>query len=148
MGRPVGRKDVSRAGIRVMEDEEATIDAPIGRDPKNRQRMAVVRAGRPAVTHFRVVERFPRATLLEVSIRDWPYPSDPGPSRVHRPPGRRRPSLRPGPHAPDPRSRGSFSTPASSRSRYPTEPRCGFITLPEDLQGVLDQLEPSGKRHP
>ena len=40
-------------------DEEATIDAPIGRDPKNRQRMAVVRSGRPAVTHFRVVERFP-----------------------------------------------------------------------------------------
>ena len=51
-----------------IEDEEATIDAPIGRDPKNRQRMAVVRAGRPAVTHFRVVERFPDTTLLEVSI--------------------------------------------------------------------------------
>src|SRR5919112_4244462 len=49
-------------------DEEATIDAPIGRDLKNRQRMAVVRSGRPAVTHFRVVERFPDSTLLEVSI--------------------------------------------------------------------------------
>ena len=49
-------------------DEEAIIDAPIGRDPKNRQRMAVVRSGRPAVTQFRVVERFPDATLLEVSI--------------------------------------------------------------------------------
>src|SRR5215216_1677861 len=49
-------------------DEEATIDAPIGRDPKNRQRMAVVRTGRPAVTRFQVVERFPNATLLEVSI--------------------------------------------------------------------------------
>jgi len=49
-------------------DEEATIDAPIGRDPKNRQRMAVVRTGRPAVTHFRVVERLPNATLLELSI--------------------------------------------------------------------------------
>jgi 23S rRNA pseudouridine1911/1915/1917 synthase len=49
-------------------DEEATIDAPIGRDPKNRQRMAVVRSGRPAVTHFHVVERFPDFTLLEVSI--------------------------------------------------------------------------------
>jgi 23S rRNA pseudouridine1911/1915/1917 synthase len=51
-----------------IEDEEATIDAPIGRDPKNRQRMAVVRSGRAAVTHFRVVERFADATLLEVSI--------------------------------------------------------------------------------
>ena len=49
-------------------DEEATIDAPIGRDPKNRQRMAVLRSGRPAVTRFRVVERFPNATLLAVSI--------------------------------------------------------------------------------
>lgn len=52
----------------VVEDEEATIDAPIGRDPKNRQRMAVIRTGRPAVSHFRVVERFPEATLLEVAI--------------------------------------------------------------------------------
>src|SRR5215213_2787901 len=51
-----------------VEEEEATIDAPIGRDPKNRQRMAVVRTGRPAVTHFRVVERFRTSTLLEVSI--------------------------------------------------------------------------------
>src|SRR5215216_6257193 len=49
-------------------DEEAIIDAPIGRDPKNRQRMAVVRSGRPAVTRFRVVERLPNTTLLEVSI--------------------------------------------------------------------------------
>src|SRR5215204_2957600 len=49
-------------------DEEAIIDAPIGRDPKNRQRMAVLRSGRPAVTRFRVIERFPNATLLEVSI--------------------------------------------------------------------------------
>jgi 23S rRNA pseudouridine1911/1915/1917 synthase len=49
-------------------DEEAIIDAPIGRDPKNRQRMAVVRSGRPAVTQFRVVERFADTTLLEVSI--------------------------------------------------------------------------------
>jgi 23S rRNA pseudouridine1911/1915/1917 synthase len=38
-----------------VEDEEAIIDAPIGRDPKNRQRMAVVRTGRPAVTRVRVV---------------------------------------------------------------------------------------------
>jgi 23S rRNA pseudouridine1911/1915/1917 synthase len=51
-----------------VSDAEATIDAPIGRDPKNRQRMAVLRSGRPAVTRFRVVERFANATLLEVSI--------------------------------------------------------------------------------
>jgi len=52
----------------TVEEESATIDAPIGRDPKNRQRMAVVRSGREAVTHFRVVERFVDASLLEVNI--------------------------------------------------------------------------------
>jgi 23S rRNA pseudouridine1911/1915/1917 synthase len=51
-----------------VSDSEATIDAPIGRDPKNRQRMAVLRSGRPAITRFRVIERFPNTTLLEVSI--------------------------------------------------------------------------------
>ena len=50
----------------VVEPEEGTIDAPIGRDPRNRQRMAVLREGRPAVSHFRVVERFARHTLVEV----------------------------------------------------------------------------------
>lgn len=49
-------------------DTEATIDAPIGRDPKNRHRMSVLRLGRPAVTRFRGIEQFPNATLLEVSI--------------------------------------------------------------------------------
>lgn len=52
----------------VIPENEATIDAPIGRDPKDRQRMAVVRSGRSAVTHFRVLERFEDATLLEVAI--------------------------------------------------------------------------------
>jgi 23S rRNA pseudouridine1911/1915/1917 synthase len=51
-----------------IEDREASIDAPIGRDPKQRQRMAVVRSGRRAVTHFAVLERFDDATLLEVDL--------------------------------------------------------------------------------
>jgi 23S rRNA pseudouridine1911/1915/1917 synthase len=51
-----------------IEEDEATIEAPIGRDPKSRQRMAVVRSGRDAVTHFRVLKRFTNATLLEVKI--------------------------------------------------------------------------------
>jgi 23S rRNA pseudouridine1911/1915/1917 synthase len=54
--------------VGVIEEEEATVDAPIGRDPKNRQRMAVVRSGREAVTHFRVLERFADATLIDVTI--------------------------------------------------------------------------------
>jgi 23S rRNA pseudouridine1911/1915/1917 synthase len=50
------------------EEDEATIDAPIMRDTQNRQRMAVHRNGREAVSHFTVLERFPDATLLEVTI--------------------------------------------------------------------------------
>jgi len=44
------------------------IDAPIGRDPRHRTRMAVVASGRRAVTHYRVAESFEDATLLEVRL--------------------------------------------------------------------------------
>lgn len=52
----------------VIREDEGTIDAPISRDPNNRKRMAVVPHGRPALTHFRVLERFRDATLLSVLI--------------------------------------------------------------------------------
>ncbi|GAB7388060.1 RluA family pseudouridine synthase [Bacillaceae bacterium] len=46
-----------------------TIDAPIGRDPQNRQLMTVVfKNGKPAVTHFAVLERFRDFTLLELKL--------------------------------------------------------------------------------
>jgi 23S rRNA pseudouridine1911/1915/1917 synthase len=51
----------------VVEENEGTVDAPIGRDPFNRQRMAVLPGGRPAVTHFTVLRRFADATLLELA---------------------------------------------------------------------------------
>jgi 23S rRNA pseudouridine1911/1915/1917 synthase len=44
------------------------IEKPIGRDPRDRMRMAVVADGRPAVTGYRVRERFPGWTLLEVDL--------------------------------------------------------------------------------
>ncbi len=44
------------------------IEAPIGRDPKNRLRMAVVPDGRPSVTGYRVRERFTGWTLLELDL--------------------------------------------------------------------------------
>lgn len=47
---------------------QGTVDAPIGRDPRHRTRMAIVASGRQAVTHYRVAERFADATLLEVSL--------------------------------------------------------------------------------
>lgn len=44
------------------------IDAPLGRSPHNRQKMAVTRNGRPAVTRFRVLERFTYHALVELSL--------------------------------------------------------------------------------
>lgn len=55
-------------GVRPFEEDEATVDAPIGRNPLNRQQMAVVRSGRVAVSHFRVAKRFIQATLLDAEI--------------------------------------------------------------------------------
>ncbi|MDD2533764.1 MAG: RluA family pseudouridine synthase [Eubacteriales bacterium] len=48
--------------------DHGTIDAPIGRDPKNRQKMAVVPSGKTAITHFRVIERLEHATWLEIEL--------------------------------------------------------------------------------
>ena len=50
-------------------NEDGTIDAPIGRDPKNRLRQAVVYdGGKGAVTHYNVMERFGKFTLVECKL--------------------------------------------------------------------------------
>jgi 23S rRNA pseudouridine1911/1915/1917 synthase len=45
-----------------------TVDAPIGRHPRDRKRMAVVASGRPAVSHYRVLHRLGPLTWIEVSL--------------------------------------------------------------------------------
>ncbi|MBT8116981.1 MAG: RluA family pseudouridine synthase, partial [Gammaproteobacteria bacterium] len=45
-----------------------TIDAPLGRHPVDRKRMAVVAGGKEAVTHFRVQARYRAHTLVRVSL--------------------------------------------------------------------------------
>jgi 23S rRNA pseudouridine1911/1915/1917 synthase len=52
----------------MLADDRATVDAPIGRDPHNRKRMAVVRDGRPAISQLSVTARYPGYTLLDVRI--------------------------------------------------------------------------------
>src|SRR5690606_21674493 len=44
------------------------IDAPIGRDPNNRQQMTVIEGGKHAITHFKVLERFAHNTLIELEL--------------------------------------------------------------------------------
>jgi 23S rRNA pseudouridine1911/1915/1917 synthase len=45
-----------------------TVDAPIGRHPKDRKRMAVVDAGKEAVTHYRLSKRLRDFSALDVSL--------------------------------------------------------------------------------
>ncbi|MDN6297666.1 MAG: 23S rRNA pseudouridine(1911/1915/1917) synthase RluD [Halomonas sp.] len=45
-----------------------TVDAPIGRHPKDRKRQAVNAGGKPAVTHYRVVERFRTHTHVRCKL--------------------------------------------------------------------------------
>jgi 23S rRNA pseudouridine1911/1915/1917 synthase len=45
-----------------------TINAPMGRHPKHRIRMAVVNDGKPAITHFRLIERFREHTHVRVML--------------------------------------------------------------------------------
>jgi 23S rRNA pseudouridine1911/1915/1917 synthase len=46
---------------------QAVIEAPVGRDPRNRKRMAVVAGGRPAATPYKVVRRYEGYTLVEAT---------------------------------------------------------------------------------
>lgn len=63
----VTRKYTALVHGRIPHDK-GTIDAPIGRDKKDRQSMAVVDNGKHAVTHFRVLERFDKFTLVECQL--------------------------------------------------------------------------------
>ena len=49
-------------------EDRGTVDAPIGRCPTDRKKMAVVPGGRPAVTHWEVLERYPGCTHLRCRL--------------------------------------------------------------------------------
>ncbi|MCH5138385.1 RluA family pseudouridine synthase [Clostridiaceae bacterium UIB06] len=49
----------------ILKKDEGTIDAPLGRHPVERIKIAVVKDGRRAVTHYKVLERFNNNTLVE-----------------------------------------------------------------------------------
>ncbi len=76
----LARHQVERVYITLVhglfETREGTVEAPVGRDPAHRQRMAVSAGGRDAVTHFRVLRSWDRGpsgggdgySLLEVRL--------------------------------------------------------------------------------
>ena len=52
-----------------IKEEEGTVDAPIGRHPTDRKKMAIVQKnGKEAVTHYRVLERFGNYTYIECQL--------------------------------------------------------------------------------
>lgn len=69
----IQKKEVVREYIAlvegIIEEDTATIDAPIGRDEKNRKKMAVTATNsKDAITHIRVLERYPKASLIRCRL--------------------------------------------------------------------------------
>jgi 23S rRNA pseudouridine1911/1915/1917 synthase len=119
---------------------EGVIDAPIGRDPKRRKQMAVLREGREAITEFRVLEMFAAHSLLEA----WPKTGRTHQIRVHlafigHPVvgdtvyGRRKQTLKLSRHFLHAAS-VNFAIPGTERRITVESP------LPSTLQNVLDML--------
>jgi 23S rRNA pseudouridine1911/1915/1917 synthase len=87
--RRMGR--IYRAVCHGVTDAQGTVDAPIGRHPRDRKRMAVVAGGKPAITHFRRLGRADGFSHLELSLESgrthqirvhmqhlgWPLVGDP-----------------------------------------------------------------------
>ena len=52
----------------VVKEDKITVDKPLGRNPKDRLKMAIVKDGKRAVTHFEVVERFDNFTHMRARL--------------------------------------------------------------------------------
>ena len=52
----------------IVKESNATINMPIARSKNDRKKMAVDKNGKEAITHFKVLKRFDKCTLLEVNI--------------------------------------------------------------------------------
>jgi 23S rRNA pseudouridine1911/1915/1917 synthase len=52
----------------IIKQDNGTVDMPIGRHPVERKKMAIIKNGRNAVTHFTVMERFKNTTLIEARL--------------------------------------------------------------------------------
>jgi len=54
--------------IGSLKEDRGTVDAPIGRSPKDRKKMAIVPDGRRAVTHYEVIARYPGYTHIRCKL--------------------------------------------------------------------------------
>jgi 23S rRNA pseudouridine1911/1915/1917 synthase len=66
-------RDVKKEYLAIVygkpKEPRGTIDAPIGRDPRNRKRMAIVKGGRGAVTDYAVIQSLRYVSLLRCILR-------------------------------------------------------------------------------
>ncbi len=66
------RREIKRSYLALVRGvpsaRSGTVDAPVGRHPTRRTRMAVVPDGRPSVTHYRTIASADGATLLDVTL--------------------------------------------------------------------------------
>ncbi len=136
-----------------------TIDAPMGRHPVDRKRMTVVNAGKEAVTHYRVEERFRAHTLVRVQLETGRTHQ----IRVHM-------AHRRMPVVGDPVYGGRFRLPKSADSDLTeclknfrrqalhatrltlAHPRSGEtmtwqVDVPQDMQALIEALRQDAARH-
>lgn len=52
----------------VVKEDKITVNKPIGRNPKDRLKMAVVNGGKEAITHFEVIERYENFTHMKATL--------------------------------------------------------------------------------
>lgn len=72
MSEQIKERNVKKTYIALVRgnvpEEEATINMPIGRSTKDRKKMAVTKNGKQAITHFKVLKRYSKYTLLGIKI--------------------------------------------------------------------------------
>lgn len=61
-------REYMAVAIGGFKDDSGTVNKPIGRNPRDRKKMAIVADGREAITHYTVAERFHGYTLLAVRL--------------------------------------------------------------------------------
>ena len=69
--RDLQRRNITRSYRAIVHGtliSGGTVDAPIGRHPSLRTRMAVTDKGKPAITHYRIVKKFPACTDTRVKL--------------------------------------------------------------------------------
>ena len=121
-----------------LEPTEAIIEAPIGRDPNDRKKMAIVEDGREASTRYRTIARLPGCTYVDVR----PKTGRTHQIRVHFA-SIGHPVFGDATYGiPDPRLSRQFLHAASLEFEHPeTGEKVGFGSpLPDDLKTVLDEF--------